>query len=178
MLSSAPSFFQKISTFSPRTVCFVGLGIGEIVAKAISCPWKVPTAPRKPGEGKSRSLSSFPRKSTRSQPQRDRNSKMPTPASAPVPSPALAPSSKLASIRGYMLPVKLKYENSEEDAVKETLFFAIPSTSGANSCGYRKEDKIALFKELYDQLQLIKQGSPSSLDASCFDVVDISRLRA
>ncbi|KAF9069437.1 uracil-DNA glycosylase-like protein [Rhodocollybia butyracea] len=177
--NSVPSFLQKISQHRPRIVCFVSLGIGQLVCKAVHCPWKSPEAPRSSGKGKS---SLPPVTPTRSKSLSISSQKMGNRVFSPTKPPKLVvrPPGKLADIKEYLLPFKLQYPEVDSmghhAATTETLFFAVPSTSGANACSYYVEDKIALFKELYSQVQLIREGSTDSPDTSDLKVIDPSEL--
>ncbi|GAV99670.1 DNA glycosylase [Lentinula edodes] len=163
---AVPGFLRKIVECRPRIVCFVSLGIGETVCKALQCQWAKPKAPR---EAKTRNgkLTSSSQTSTliewKSRPARREKSK----AKSPPSNAKSEPSENLVDIRAYMLPFKLTYPQIEPVAsgtVTETLFFALPSTSGANACSYNLADKKQLFAELHAQLQLIKHGSPDAPD--------------
>ncbi|KAF8828213.1 hypothetical protein HHX47_DHR4000607 [Lentinula edodes] len=175
---AVPGFLRKIVECRPQIVCFVSLGIGETVCKALQCQWAKPKAPR---EAKTRNgkLTSSSQTSTliewKSRPARREKSK----AKSPPSNAKSEPSENLADIRAYMLPFKLTYPQIEPVAsgtVTETLFFALPSTSGANACSYNLADKKQLFAELHAQLQLIKHGSRDAPDTSNLEVIDITRL--
>ncbi|KAJ3902602.1 hypothetical protein F5879DRAFT_990884 [Lentinula edodes] len=182
---AVPGFLRKIVECRPRIVCFVSLGIGETVCKALQCQWAKPKAPR---EAKTRNgkLTSSSQTSTliewKSRPARREKSKAKSPPSNAKSPPSNAksePSKNLADIRAYMLPFRLTYPQIEPVAsgtVTETLFFALPSTSGANACSYNLADKKQLFAELHAQLQLIKHGSPDALDTSNFEPLALTYL--
>ncbi|KAJ3853665.1 hypothetical protein EV368DRAFT_81345 [Lentinula lateritia] len=177
---AVPGFFRKIVECRPRIVCFVSLGIGETVCKALQCQWAKPKAPREAKTRNGKSTSSSQTSNLigwKSRPTRRDKSKVKSPPS----NEKSEPSKNLADIRAYMLPFKLTYPQIEPVAsgtVTETLFFALPSTSGANACSYNLADKKQLFTELHAQLRLIKRGSPDAPDTSNFEVIDITRLSA
>lgn len=136
---AVPGFLRKIVECRPRIVRFVSLGIGETVCKALQCQWAKPKAPR---EAKTRNKKSTSSSQTsnlfewKSRPARREKSK----AKSPPSNEKSEPSKNLADIRAYMLPFKLTYPQIEpvttSGTVTETLFFALPSTSGANACSY------------------------------------------
>ncbi|KAJ3811685.1 hypothetical protein F5876DRAFT_75572 [Lentinula aff. lateritia] len=159
---AVPGFFRKIVECRPRIVCFVSLGIGETVCKALQCQWAKPKAPREAKTRNGKSTSSSQTSNLigwKSRPTRRDKSK-----------------SEIATFKR-----KLTYPQIEPVAsgtVTETLFFALPSTSGANACSYNLADKNQLFTELHAQLRLIKRGSPDAPDTCNFEVIDITRLSA
>ncbi|KAJ4479870.1 uracil-DNA glycosylase-like protein [Lentinula lateritia] len=145
---AVPGFLRKIVECRPRVVCFVSLGIGETVCKALQCQWAKPKAPR---EAKTRNKKSTSSSQTsnliewKSRPARPEKSKAKSPPSNENSHPQIEPV-------------------TTSGTVTETLFFALPSTSGANACSYNLADKKQLFAELHAQLQLIKHGSPDAPD--------------
>ncbi|KAJ4468834.1 hypothetical protein J3R30DRAFT_1611005 [Lentinula aciculospora] len=176
---SVPAFLRKIVECQPRLVCFVSLAIGETVSKAIFCPWAKPKAPRK-GKKKDNNASLLPRRRGLRKGALQLSCTGERKAKLPSSEEKSEPSRNLADIQAYLLPFKLRY--SEHDVTSgnaaETLFFALPSTSGANSCSYYLADKRQLFVDLHAQLQLIKEGSPDAPNTSDFEVIDITTLRA
>ncbi|KAJ3873683.1 hypothetical protein F5051DRAFT_476241 [Lentinula edodes] len=173
---AVPGFLRKIVECRPRIVCFVSLGIGETVCKALQCQWAKPKAPREAKTRNGKSTSSSQTSNLiewKSRPAGREKSK----AKSPPSNEKSEPSQNLADIRAYMLPFKLTYPQIKlvaSGTVTETLFFALPSTSGANACSYNLADKKQLFAELHAQLQLIKHGSPDAPDTSKFEVIDIT----
>ncbi|PFH47724.1 hypothetical protein AMATHDRAFT_66979 [Amanita thiersii Skay4041] len=72
-------------------------------------------------------------------------------------------------------PYKLVYDNDQKDVprVKQTLFYAVPSTSG-RVVQFQRDDKTKILKDLRDKLADIKSGS---FDSSAFHPVSASLIQ-
>lgn len=121
MKAAVPTLLQKISRFKPRFVCFVGMGIWEVIQTALS-QMTMPSA-----------TMSQTARPVQQKTSKDGKNK--------------ANERKKGNGLGLQ-SYKFVYPADADGKVSETLIFVVPSTSG-RVVRYQLTDKIAYFAELY-----------------------------
>ncbi|KAL4068634.1 uracil-DNA glycosylase-like protein [Scleroderma yunnanense] len=117
--ASIPAFLRKISRHKPRFVCFVGMGIWEVVQSTLSRMALSSDTAESQGRVQQKPSKSGNKKANRKQKE-----------------------------SGLSLqPYKLVHPVDANGIVSETLIFVVPSTSG-RVVRYQLTDKIAFFAEL------------------------------
>ncbi|EIW74436.1 DNA glycosylase [Coniophora puteana RWD-64-598 SS2] len=122
MQESVPTFLEKVAHLRPRFICFIGLGIWEVVRGVLLKMLASESA------GKA--------------------SLIPTPAKTKVKSPKKSGAKAGPGLQPFKLVSSIGDDNTaEEGTEKDTLIFVVPSTSGRVT-SYQLPDKVAFFSEL------------------------------
>ncbi|KAF9260541.1 hypothetical protein L218DRAFT_1079229 [Marasmius fiardii PR-910] len=153
-IAAVPTFLDRISRFRPRIVCFVGLDIARIVKKR-AVPGYGPTTNRRISPTKRASLAGI------SNAQGKRMKSLP-------PDGGLifelvysdnGPDSSLGDTLSQIpAGTSFSHQNSQSQDVGETLFFALPSTSGL-AASYQLDELVSFFGQVKELRDEIKQGT-------------------
>ncbi|EDQ99546.1 uncharacterized protein LACBIDRAFT_316334 [Laccaria bicolor S238N-H82] len=136
-LAGVPALLAKIATHRPKIVCFVGLGIADIVKSKV-----MPVIVR---------LSS---------------------ALPPLLTPRQVGKGRKTKAAIGIQPYKLQYQG-EQACPKETLFYAVSSTSG-RVVTYQKKDKVNQFKALKSVLESLRNNN---VDTSSLHALQLNDLQ-
>ncbi|KAH9059791.1 uracil-DNA glycosylase-like protein [Lactarius vividus] len=134
MASSVPALLAKIARFRPRVVCFIGKGIWLHVRETVPVSSSSPHAMTMRGG--------------------------PRPASKKakaLPAPAFAYGLQPFKATHDTMP-RVRKSPPYSASVSETLFCVFPSTSG-RVVSHQRDDKVALFKVLREDLERVKAGT-------------------
>ncbi|TFY80703.1 hypothetical protein EWM64_g3308 [Hericium alpestre] len=151
MASSVPTLLAKIRRLRPRVVCFVGKLMWGNVARVLK---KVAVAPPGADQATSSSRSASPATRGKGKGKGRKGRK-----------------GKKDKNEGYGLqPLKVVHDAAEDGAVRETLFFVVPSSS-PRVVSHQLDDKVELFALLKEQVDQAKRGV---LDTSYMSVVPLA----
>ncbi|TCD64990.1 hypothetical protein EIP91_003356 [Steccherinum ochraceum] len=171
MISGVPVLLHKIATHRPRIVCFVGKGIWDVFVKeatkaSADVPGAIPGSPSTPGLSTSiPGGMDTPRDEFKEEEDEDV-----LPSLVKTPAPVGSKRGKQAK-RGKKVKTVFNWDiqpfkvvHSESDhAVKESLFFVMPSTSG-RVVSHQLPDKVKLFSTLRDRVGEVRDGSVDTSD--------------
>ncbi|KAJ8087307.1 uracil DNA N-glycosylase Thp1 [Marasmius tenuissimus] len=133
-IASVPPFLEKISRFRPRIVCFIGLKMAKTVVKRAVQDYIKPKRPKSPTK---RSMTGLKAGGNNTRP--------------------LKPLPPGGGLLFRMVYDEIKSDPTGPEPIPETLFFAIPSTSGL-STAYNLDDLVAFFAQVKKIADDIKQG--------------------
>ncbi|KAK1228052.1 uracil DNA N-glycosylase Thp1 [Marasmius sp. AFHP31] len=134
-IASVPPFLEKISRFRPRIVCFIGLKMAESVAKRAVRNYAKPKRPKSP----------------------TKRSTAGSGAAGGSDARPLKPLPPGGGLLFRMVYDEMKPGPTDPEPIPETLFFAVPSTSGV-STGYNLDNLVAFFAQVKKLADDIKQG--------------------
>lgn len=181
MAASVPALLAKIARMRPRIVCFVGMGIARVVLRALrdqaaAAAASAPPPPPHTQSPGSRLASGLVEDATVVERQDAPPFTSPSAAGAAARkgSKAKARPGTVASPEVGLLPLKLVYNPPPSEAIRETLFFVCPSTSGRVT-HFQATDKEKIFRDLKDALEKQKAGA---LDTSRMAVIDVGLVKA